>query len=246
MTSRILRLGAFLALFGGCTINQANWSYEGDTGPDHWGDLDSAWAIAREGKAQSPVDIQGVRAANVPDLRVDYGETPLDIALRRHTIEVQYEPGSFLSLAGEKYELDHFHFHSPSEHTIEGRHAAMEVHLVHKNEAGDSAVLAILVEPGAENRFLARFWPLLPREKGPALKYPDLILNVADFLPDDRTSYRYSGSLTMPPCSEGVEWILLRKAAEASRAQIEAFCAIVSGNNRPVQPLHGRRIHIGR
>ncbi len=222
------------------------FGYTGDIGPEHWGDLNSDWILAKTGQQQSPIDLVGAADADVPDLAISYQEAPLEIVNNGHAIQVNYPSGSHASLGGSEYELQQFHFHTPSEHRIDGRHAAMELHLVHKNAAGELAVVAVMIQAGAEHPLLSKLVSQIPAEAGPAMAKDDVRINASEFLPADLTSFRYAGSLTTPPCSEGVGWIVLRSPIEASQAQVDGFKAAISGNNRPLQELHGREILVGK
>lgn len=220
------------------------WSYEGSTGPEHWAELSPDNALAKTGRSQSPIDIRKANAQpGVSDpLEVTYAEIPLEILNNGHTVEVMYQPGSSLVVDGNTFQLQQFHFHSPSEHTVDGKHSALEVHLVHKDAGGKLAVLGVLVDEGNENKFLEEIWPHLPRKKGDTAKVPDVRIDCDELLPDNMASYRYSGSLTTPPCSEQVQWFVLQHEVEASPEQLREFREVISGNNRPTQPLNGRRV----
>jgi carbonic anhydrase len=220
------------------------WSYAGATGPSHWGDLKPEYAIAKTGQHQSPIDIVPAAATrkDAPALKFDYVATTLEVLNNGHTVEDDYHGGGTLTVDGHVYKLAQFHFHSPSEHTIGGRHAPMEMHLVHKDEGGKLAVVGVLIEEGAAHPELARIWQRMPREIGRSAPVPGETVNAANLLPNDRSSFRYSGSLTTPPCSEGVAWFVLQQPIVASREQIAEFQKVISGNNRPTQPLHGRSV----
>ncbi|MBL8863732.1 MAG: carbonic anhydrase family protein [Planctomycetes bacterium] len=224
------------------STHAAGWSYAGDTGPAHWAELAPEYALARTGKRQSPIDILPSRAAaqDGPAFSVAYGPTTLEILNNGHTIEDDYHGGGKLMVDGHTWSLAQFHFHSPSEHTIEGRHSPMELHLVHKDAAGKLAVLGVLIEEGADNAELARLWKHLPATPGRTEHVEGESVDASKLLPASLASYRYSGSLTTPPCSEEVAWFVLQQPIQASRAQIDAFRKIVHGNNRPTQPLNGR------
>ena len=152
-----------------------------------------------------------------------------------------YAPGSFFTLDGEQYDLKQFHFHAPSEHTVDGQPAAIELHLVHETAGGQKAVVGVLINEGAANTAFQPVWDHLPAAEGAEQEY-DVQVNAADLLPVDQTTFRYAGSLTTPPCSEGVSWFLMIRPIELSAEQIAAFTAIYDGNNRPVQPLDGRTV----
>ena len=218
------------------------WSYDGPTGPGRWGDLQDEYAACKEGRRQSPIDLAGSRRGPLPPLQFDYAATPLAIANNGHSIQVNYAPGSTLTVARQRYELLQFHFHAPSEHTVGGRSFGMEAHLVHRDGQGQLAVVGILLQAGAANAFLQPIWQHMPRVYG-ITQAGDAPVNVAEFLPTDQSYYTYAGSLTTPPCTEGVSWYVLRTPVEASTDQITQFAALFPPHNaRPVQARNQRTI----
>ena len=159
-----------------------------------------------------------------------------------HTVQVNYAPGSSLELDGMHFELKQFHFHAPSENLIEGRSYPLEGHLVHANDKGELAVVAVMFEPGQANAALSQAWQALPAKAGEmhSLEQP---ISAEQLLPAQHDYYRFSGSLTTPPCSEGVRWLVMKQPVQVSQAQIDAFKAVMHHpNNRPVQPLNGRLV----
>jgi len=225
------------------TGDKPHFAYEGEHGPSHWGDLSSDWVLAKTGKSQSPIDIKSPASGEEDGLDLSYKSTPVHLVNNGHGVQVDYAKGSTLSIGGDTYSLLQFHFHTPSEHTISGRQSPMESHLVHANDTGDLAVLGVMINEGAENSFLAKFWGKLPEQPGPVQEHDDITVNVQDFLPSDLKTYRYSGSLTTPPCSENVRWILLQTPVTASKEQIRKLQTITGKNARPVQALNGRKIY---
>ncbi len=217
------------------------WSYEGESGPDAWGTLDPAYERCATGQTQSPVDIAAIVMSDLADITFNYQPSALDILNTGHTIQVDYEAGSWIELDGQTYELRQLHFHTPSEHTIGGKPFEMEMHLVHKNADDEIAIVGVMIREGLENGAIAPVWENMPTESGGTMM-PAGVFNVADLLPEKQTSYRYNGSLTTPPCTEGVKWIVLTTPIELSAAQIAAFEDIFEFNNRPVQPLNERTI----
>lgn len=218
-----------------------HWSYSGDTGPAHWGSLAPEYALCATGKRQSPIDIVGAESADLANLVFHYEPTPVEIVNNGHTVQVNYAPGSHLEVDGVRFELVQFHFHAPSEHTIAGRNAAAEMHLVHKSATGELAVVGVLLEAGAYNQNFEPVWNHLPAAAGPAHKVGTTI-DADDLLPGDPRTYRYSGSLTTPPGTEGVRWHLMVEPVQISKEQLAAFTRIHRGNNRPVQGLNQRKI----
>jgi carbonic anhydrase len=223
---------------------KAAWSYEGSTGPARWGDLDPAWALAKSGRQQSPIDIARSRVVRmpVPPIVVAYEETSLSILNNGHTIEDDYHGGGTLTVGDQVYRLAQFHFHTPSEHTIDGKHAPMEMHLVHKNEKGQLAVIGVMIEEGAAHPELARLWEHIPEEAGRSEEVEGVKVNAKRLLPESLACYRYPGSLSTPPCTENVAWFVLERPITASAEQIAAFRKVIDGNRRPTQPLHGRPV----
>jgi carbonic anhydrase len=226
----------------------AQWSYAGDTGPARWGELDPAYALARTGRHQSPVDIDTSRVvrADGAALETSYQDASIELLNNGHTVEDDYHGGGTLTVDGHAYRLAQFHFHSPSEHTVDGAHAPMEVHLVHKDADGALAVIGVLIREGRSHPDIARLWEHMPAEAGRSEAVEGVTVNAARLLPGSLASYRYSGSLTTPPCSEGVSWFVLQEPIEASAEQIAAFRAVIRDNNRPTQPLNARTITASR
>lgn len=219
---------------------KAHWTYSGEEGPAHWGELSADYTACATGRNQSPVDLSGMVEADLPAIDIHYAVGGGEILNNGHTIQVNYAPGSTISVAGHRFELKQFHFHSPSENTVEGRSFPMEAHFVHADQDGNLAVIAVMFEEGAANAELDKAWSQMP---GHADEKTDLAaeVNADSLLPADRDYYRFSGSLTTPPCSEGVWWLVMKQPASASAAQIEKFTHVMHHpNNRPVQPLNSR------
>lgn len=223
---------------------KAAWSYEGPSGPAHWGDLSPDYALAKTGKQQSPIDIAAAAAVqqDLAPLVVAYHDTTLEILNNGHTVEDDYHDGGTLTVDGHAYELAQFHFHSPSEHTIDGKHAPMEMHLVHKDAAGKLAVVGVMIQEGEAHPELALLWEHMPTAPGRKEAVEGVKVNASKLLPGNLASYRYSGSLTTPPCSESVSWFVLQEPIQASAEQIAAFRKVIHGNNRPTQPLNQRTV----
>lgn len=225
------------------------WDYKGEKGPRFWGQLDPNFSICTDGKNQSPIDIDKTSPASLKELGMDFSPASLEIVHHEHiadeindghTIQVNYSEGDTLTIGEASYELIQFHFHSPSEHTVKGKHYPMEMHFVHKSSSGSLAVVGVFIEQGTHNVFFDPIWSNLPAKKGVATHYEHVQVNVDDLLPQKTESYRYDGSLTTPPCSEGVRWIVMKSPIQLSAAQITKFTALVKGNNRPVQPINHR------
>ena len=236
MVSGVLILSAANAQDG----HSIQWTYEGEHGPDHWGDLDESFALCGEGRAQSPIDLTAVTSINLVDIGFDYGETALNIFNNGHTIQVNYDSGSSISYNETTYDLLQFHLHHPSEHTVDGEAAAMELHLVHRDTSGNLAVVGILIVAGEEdNEQYAVIFDNLPVDEGEP-QANELVIDATDLLPESATFFTYSGSLTTPPCSQGVRWLVLDTPVVLSESQIEAFATIFELNARPTQDLNRR------
>jgi carbonic anhydrase len=245
LASFLASLSLFLAIplvYAG--TNAPHWSYGGEDGPDHWGELADAYRMCSEGRNQSPVDIAADLNAELPELVFDYHSSPLREINNGHSIQQNVEPGSFLIVPdrGLHHELKQFHFHSPSEHTVAGKSYAMEMHFVHVGEDGMLVVVGILIEEGAEHPVVNKLWAFMPEHAGETSEQP-IGIEETDLLPPTREYYTYSGSLTTPPCSEGVAWIVLKNPIELSAEQIERFKERVGPiTNRPIQPQNSRLI----
>ncbi len=248
--SAVAALGV-AALLAGCgnddseeTAKPPDFGYSGRTGPENWGALDPSYRACSEGRRQSPIDLRGARASSLPPIRFSYEPAEVEVENNGHSLEVAYPLGSSITIGDTDYQLDQFHFHSPSEHRVDGRSLPMEFHFV--NRAGDDtvAVLGVLVAEGAANPTIAKLAPALPSEEGDTLPAPGEV-NVLGLLPADPESaprWSYEGSFTTPPCTEGVSWNVFREPIELSASQIASFREFYNGNNRPVQPLNGREL----
>lgn len=221
------------------------WGYVGDNGPAHWGELSPDYRVCGWGQQQSPIDLRDPVVAQVSPLALDYRAAPLRLTNTGRTIQVNLEPGSILTLNDRTYTLQQIHFHHPSEHTLEGVAFPMEIHLVHRSEAGDMAVLAVFLQAGAENPALTPIWAAMPTRVRETISPPATLIDAIALLPTDSATFRYFGSLTTPPCSEIVNWIIFQTPMEASSAQINQFAALFANNARPVQSSQ-RPILLGR
>lgn len=223
------------------TPTPVHWTYEGEEGPAHWGTLSPDYAACSAGKSQSPIDISNPAPQDVANLVFHYQTSKVNILNNGHTIQVKYDAGSYMEFDGVRYDLLQFHFHTPSEHAMNGKLAKAELHLVHKSADGKLAVVGILIEAGAEHPAFKSTWDNLPTTKGPEQQL-SMEVNAATMLPIVQKTYRYEGSLTTPPCTEGVKWNVMVEPIEMSEMQLAAFTHIFEGNNRPVQPLDGRTL----
>ena len=221
---------------------KTHWGYAAENGPNVWGQLSPEYGLCSVGIHQSPIDLVNPTPAELPPITFNYRPTPLNIHNTGHTIQVAYQDGSWIEVDGTKYHLLQFHFHAPSEHTVTGNPYEMEMHLVHKSADGTLAVIGAFIKSGSVNAAFDTFWHRMPPVSGESVQDNSVLLNAFDLLPSTKYTYRYEGSLTTPPCSEGVKWFVLTTPVEMSHSQIAAFKAILYGNNRPVQPLNEREL----
>jgi carbonic anhydrase len=194
------------------------------------------------GHNQSPINITHPKPADLPALKFDYSPVPLNIIDNGHTVMINYAPGSTLTVANKVYVLKQFHFHHPSEEHINGRRFDMVAHLVHADANGHSAVVAILFKTGAPNPLLDTLWKNIPSEKGKTVLVSAMSVNVKDLLPSETGYYTYAGSLTTPPCTEGVTWYILKSTASLSEEQLAAISRLYPYDNRPTQKLNHREV----
>jgi carbonic anhydrase len=221
-------------------LSQHNWDYGNARGPSHWGDLNPEFATCKNGHQQSPVDIRNPKQAALPPIHFEYKPSPLHIIDNGHTIMVNYSPGSFISVGDKKYALKQFHFHRPSEEKINGKGFDMTVHLVHADEDGKLVVVAVLLQEGEDSPFVHELWNDLPKEKDKEEFFDNVQINLSQILPPDRGYYTFPGSLTTPPCSEDVTWIVLKHPVTISAEEIERFSQLYRDDARPTQPLYDR------
>jgi carbonic anhydrase len=219
-----------------------HWSYGGSDGPDHWGGLDKAFSTCQLGHHQSPIDIRASKPADLPPIQFAYQRTPLHIINNGHTIQINYAPGSFITVGNKRYQLTQFHFHHPSEERINGKGFEMVVHLVHRAPDGALAVVAVLLDAGAANPVIASLWQHLPPHEGSEQKLDDVQVDVTGLLPQDHGYYTFAGSLTTPPCTEDVTWFVLKTPEAISQSQADAFGKLYPRDARPIQPLNGREV----
>ena len=217
-----------------------HWGYEGDNGPEHWGD---AFPVCGKGKKQSPLNIIGPFEKSKDTLSVDYKEGPLKMLNNGHTIQVNIEPGSTLTIGKESFDLLQFHFHRPSEEQVDGKNASMVAHFVHKSKEGKLAVIGVMLNEGKDSAAIKTLWANLPPKEGEEFLPPKVTFNPASMLPKEMGFYNYEGSLTTPPCTEGVQFYILKTPVDISKQQLAKFPFKL--NARPVQSLNGRKIAAG-
>jgi carbonic anhydrase len=240
--------GAILAVPAVAEGPAHHWSYRGETGPTHWSKMESEFASCGMGREQSPIDIRqgAVQQADLPAIQFAYKPSPLKVIDNGHTIQVNYAPGSTIEVGGHRYELVQFHFHRPSEEAVDGKYADMVAHLVHKDAEGKLAVVAVLLKAGEINPMVAAVWSNLPAHKETEVEAKGVQIDAGDLLPKDRAYYTFNGSLTTPPCSEGVTWFVLKQPSTLSAGEIQRFAQSYAMNARPVQPLNGRVVKASR
>ncbi|MFZ3073365.1 MAG: carbonic anhydrase family protein [Thermodesulfobacteriota bacterium] len=248
--SSLILVGAFAftlsaysaALAGEKGHGAPHWTYEGEGSPDKWGELSPDYATCSQGKTQSPIDIKEAAQEELTPIDFSYSAIKTAKVLNNgHTLQVNYDNGSMISINGKEYDLVQFHFHAPSEHTVNGKPADMELHFVHKNGNKKLAVVGVLMVKGAENETIAKLWANLPKNANDSADVK-AAFNAGDLLPVEKGYFNYSGSLTTPPCSEGVNWLVLKNPIEMSESQIKAFAGIIGKSNRPVQPVNKRKL----
>jgi len=218
----------------------AHWSYEGKNGPEHWSELEKEFSSCKLSKEQSPINIEVAKTHKNKLVPIDfnYAAGAAEIVNNGHTIQINLPAGSSVKIGPDEYQLLQFHFHTPSEEKIDGKNYPLVAHFVHKNDAGQLAVIAVLMNEGKENAALKSVFSSLPAKEGE--KTPIAMLNPAEVMPEAKGYYAFMGSLTTPPCSDGVRWQVLKQPVEVSAQQITAFHALYKMNARPVQPLNGR------
>lgn len=228
------------------TPTKVYWTYEGKNGPNEWMNINGEYEACGKGVLQSPININ-TKSTNpneeLEKVKIDYQETIFNITNNGYTIEAKaIKDSNSLYINNNSYELIKMHFHTPSEHELNGNSYSMEGHLVHENSEEDIAVIGFFVKEGKENNALENLWTKLPKKSSNQNTLLKATINLEQLLPDEIKVYQYVGSLTTPPCTEGVQWFVLEKPIEMSKEQIQKFKNIFPQNNRPVQPLNNRDI----
>ena len=233
--------------FPAASETELHWGYADTVGPSHWGEIPGAAACAI-GVSETPVALETARS--VPDSHAapdfNYRPTRVHMLNNGHTVEFTYDAGSSLRVDGREYTLAQFHFHTPSEHIEDGKRFPLELHMVHKDAQGRIVVVGIFIKQGEHNRALEKAFSHLPWSEGEHSDLPDAVINASALLPRNKTYFHYQGSLTTPPCTEGVEWYVMKNSIELSDAQIAAFQRLphMNPNSRPLQPLNGRTVYL--
>jgi len=237
MKKTLLSLLAIGSLFA----SDGTWGYSGDIGPSHWGDLKSEYQMCKIGKNQSPINITNEIKANLKPLKIEYNVKAYEFVNNGHTLKAKMKKGGKLYIDNKEFKLIQFHFHTPSENTIEGKFFPMEAHFVHASKDGELAVVSVMFQNGKYNATMQKLINNIPKH----LDYKNICktnLKAKDLLPKNLDYYRFNGSLTTPPCSEGVRWFVLKTPVEMSPAQIKEFEKVMGKNNRPIQPINARVI----
>jgi len=240
-----------------------HWGYSGSAGPEQWGELSDGYALCSSGKRQSPVNLEVSQQQDLYPLSFNYSSVPLQVVNNGHTLQANYNKlseeqvniggdahplvtksvyQSQLLLGTVPYDLLQLHFHSPSEHASEGERSAMEVHLVHKTAGGNLAVVGVFLKSGKHNATLQKILDNLSSTVNEVSVVKKVQLNALSLLPENRDFYHYSGSLTTPPCSENVNWFVMKQQIEVSAKQVRQFASLVGENARPLQTMHWRTL----
>lgn len=237
---------AFVLLAASVSVGRSSstphWTYEGHEGPEHWASLDHSFETCELGQQQSPVNIVASVKADLPSIKFEYGEIPTEILNNGHTMQVAVPDGNSITIDGRTSKLVQFHFHTPSEYKVDGESFPLELHLVHKDDTGALAVVGVLIKEGGVNPTLEQIFWGGPAEAGKTQRLIDVKTDLMALVPKVNTYFRFMGSLTTPPCSEGVNWYEMRTPIEASMAQIQKFQQLFPMNARPVQPLNNRLV----
>ena len=223
---------------------QPHWSYAGETGPQAWSQINPDFGTCGVGERQSPINIDEAMTLKGPaeTLHFHYQPSNGTVVNNGHTIQVDVQGDNWLTVRGTEFKLLQFHFHHPSEERVNARGSAMVAHLVHKSTSGQLAVVAVLLDPGEINPLINKVWTYMPLDTGDSVRMPVDLLNLNELLPTDQRYYQFMGSLTTPPCTEGVLWMVLKQATPVAREQIKLFSQLFPNNARPVQPANGRAV----
>lgn len=254
---KILFTATFIALLSGCANHQVNnpvshvnkphknekahWGYSGKEASKHWGELSDSYATCSKGKNQSPINIQTGVNGNLPALNFRYNTPATEILNNGHTVQVNIATGSQMQIGGKSFDLKQFHFHTPSENEIKSQSFPLEAHFVHADASGNLAVVAVMFKQDVENPLIKTLWSLMPANKGEKKSLVSTKIDFSKMLPNNKEYYYFNGSLTTPPCTEGVRWFVLKQAVSLTNAQAKQLKETLHHkNNRPTQPLNAR------
>ena len=225
-----------------------HWDYEGVNGPQAWGQLKPEFNLCAIGKRQSPINIEEGNTLAGPAEPIQFSYTPSNgtVVNNGHTIQVDVQGENSITVRGTNYRLVQFHFHTPSEEQVNGKRFSLVAHLVHKSDTGQLAVVAVLMEVAGTNPLIDKVWTYMPLDAGDRVAMPRDLLDMNELLPADQRYYQFMGSLTTPPCTEGVLWMVLKQPMKISKVQYRLFSQLYPNNARPVQPLNGRPVRDGQ
>jgi carbonic anhydrase len=242
---------ASLLLTTGCSHTETHakeshaehWGYTTDVGPSHWSELNKQYHMCSEGKFQSPINIVATSDIDLPALALDYKTDSTDVIDNGHAVQVNITSGSTFTIGSDKYELKQFHFHTPSENNINAKSFPLEAHFVHATADGKLAVVAVMFEEGEANPILSKIWGNFPLKTGEKVEFKLNSNDVKALMPTDKDYYKFTGSLTTPPCSEEVKWHVIKKPQTISKEQVKEFFDIYGHtNNRAIQDTNKREI----
>ncbi len=243
---KIVKVLATTIACSSALLAATHWGYTGHEGPEHWGDLSPKYKMCKIGKSQSPINITKevtVATEGLKKIKFNYVTPATKIINNGHTIQVNVKDGSYIVVDGKTFDLKQFHFHTPSENQIDSKNFPLEAHFVHAAKDGSLAVIALMYELGAENKIIKKLWSKMPHNAGESTSCKMEAAMFTTMLPKKHDYYRFSGSLTTPPCSEGVRWMVLKNYSHISKAQEEEFLHLLHhANNRPIQPINARKV----
>lgn len=242
MSVRLAATALWVCAAASAVAGDPAWTYRGEHGAEHWAEMKREWAVCSSGQRQSPVDIVAAKAGPAVPLRFDYRPSALRIVNDGHTVRVRLANGSKLYMGNEALSLQQFHFHTPGGDKLRGEEFPMGMHFLHKSASGRLVSLVLLFRQGAENPALKALLPHMPVQGLPEQSLAQVQVDPAEWLPMSKGYYRYEGSLTAPPCTEGVLWLVMKQPLDISAAQLAALHRLFPDNARPVQALHGRQV----
>ncbi|QOY55729.1 carbonic anhydrase family protein [Candidatus Sulfurimonas marisnigri] len=228
-------------------VHGTHWGYTGHEGPENWGNLDPKNFMCKDGRNQSPINIEErsivTTTKGLDKIKFNYATEAENVVNNGHTIQVNVKSGSSINVDGIEFNLKQFHFHTPSENQIESKHFPLEAHFVHVSEDGQLAVVALMFEDGKENKKIKKIWDHMSEHAGETKGCGTHAVAPKDFLPSKKDYYRFDGSLTTPPCSEGVRWFVFQNYTYVNKEQVKKFAEIMGGkDNRPIQPINARKV----
>jgi carbonic anhydrase len=243
MKTTLLVTAALVMAAGSAMASDAHWGYSGENGPENWAKLNPEYETCAKGVNQSPINLTSFIEAELEPFSLSYTGLATEILNNGHAIQANYSAGSTMTINGHLFELKQFHFHSPSENQINGKNFPMESHFVHADSKGNLAVIAVMYEVGdKENKTMKKLWSQMPKEEGSKEALASQV-RADDLMPADKDYYRFNGSLTTPPCSEGVVWLVLKNPVTISKEQLKQFTEVIGHpDNRPVQDTNARPV----